>query len=138
MLQNEIDNKNITLVVEYPPQPECCQCDPRALQQALLNIISNAIDALSGQVAPRLTIQVGRGGSQVEIRVRDNGPGIPRDKQKELFMPFFSGKPLGIGLGLIIVKKLITQMNGTVEVQSQPRQGTEALIRLPASSEHER
>jgi signal transduction histidine kinase len=137
MLKNEIDNKNITLAVEYPPQPEYCQCDPRALQQALLNIISNAIDALAGQENPRIAIQVRRNGRQVEIRVRDNGHGIPLEKQKEIFLPFFSGKPLGIGLGLTIVKKLITQMNGTVEIQSQSRQGAEALIRLAASTEHE-
>lgn len=138
LLKNEIDGKKIALAIDYPPRPEFCQCDPRALQQALLNVMSNAIDALAGKADPRISIRVRRDGRQVEIGVGDNGCGIPEQKSKELFMPFFSSKPMGVGLGLTVVKKLITQMNGTVEIASQQGQGTEVLIRLDAATDHER
>ena len=136
-LKSEIDNKKIALDLEVPPRPEFCQCDPRALQQALLNVMSNAIDALAGTTDPRIAIRVRRDGRQVEIGVRDNGCGIPEERKKELFMPFFSSKPMGVGLGLTIVKKLVTQMNGTVEIASQHRQGTDVRIRLDAATDHD-
>jgi C4-dicarboxylate-specific signal transduction histidine kinase len=138
LLQSEIDNRKIALAIEFPPGPEFCRCDPRALQQVLLNIMSNAIDALAGSEDPRIAIWARRCGRQVEIGIRDNGCGVAEEKKGELFMPFFSSKPLGIGLGLTLVKKLVTQMKGTVDIQSRRQQGTEVTIRLDAAEDHER
>ena len=137
LLKNEIESKGIALTLRYPEQPVSCQCDPRALHQSLLNILSNAIDALEGKTDPVITIEVGQNARDATITVRDNGCGIPDEKKKELFLPFSSSKPRGIGLGLTIVKKLLAQMSGTVEISSRHHQGTEVLIRLPLASAHE-
>jgi len=138
LLKNEIEDQGIDLRVSYPEQPVSCQSDPRALHQSLLNIINNAIDALAGRPGPFIAVEVGQNGREATIIIRDNGCGIPDDKKKELFMPFSSNKPRHIGLGLTIVKKLLAQMNGTVEIESWRQQGTEVLVRLPLAAAHER
>ena len=137
LLKSEIEAKGIALDLLYPEQPVFCLSDPRALQQSLLNILSNAIDALEGKADPLITIAVGQNAREATIAVRDNGCGIADEKKNELFMPFSSSKPRGIGLGLTIVKKLLAQMNGTVEINSRHQQGTEVLIRLPLAPAHE-
>jgi signal transduction histidine kinase len=138
LMKNEIDGKGIVLKLRSPQQPVFCQSDPRALHQSLLNILTNAIDALEGKADPAIAIEVRQTAREVTISIRDNGCGIPDEKQKELFMPFSSGKPRGIGLGLTIAKKLLAQMNGTIEISSQRNHGTEVLIRLPLAASHER
>ena len=137
LLKSEIEDKGISLDLLYPEQPVFCQSDPRALHQSLLNILSNAIDALEGRADPLITIEVGKNAREATITVRDNGCGIADEKKKELFMPFSSSKPRGIGLGLAIVKKLLAQMNGTVAIDSRHHQGTEVQVRLPLASTHE-
>ena len=137
LLKHEFESKKIVLKLSYPQQPVFCQSDPRALHQSLLNILSNAIDALEGKTNPVIVIEVGQTVREVTISIRDNGCGIADEKLKELFMPFSSSKPRGIGLGLTIVKKLLAQMNGTIEISSRRHHGTEVLIRLPLAATHE-
>ena len=136
MLQGEITEKKISLRVSFPDAPAQAACDPRALHQALLNIISNSIDALAGRPDALLAIAVSGDGGLCRIRVADNGCGIAAERRKEAFLPFFSSKPHGVGLGLTMVKKLVTRMNGTVELNSLSPQGTEVLIALPAADSH--
>ena len=138
LMKNEFEGNDIALKFNYPQVTVFCQSDPRALHQSLLNILSNSIDALKGKDDPLIAIEVRHTVREVTISIRDNGCGIPDEKQKELFMPFSSSKPRGIGLGLTTVKKLLAQMNGTIEISSRQHQGTEVLIRLPRAAAHER
>lgn len=109
--------------------------DPRALQQALLNIVTNAVDALEERNAPRVDITVMRNGGTILVRVADNGRGTTEAQQKDLFKPFYTSKPHGTGLGLVIVKKLLTKMNGDVSITSSPDRGTTVEISLPEGRE---
>jgi signal transduction histidine kinase len=136
MLQNEISEKKILLGVSYADKPVWASSDPRALHQALLNVISNAIDALADRSDPLITISVSQDEAHCRIRIADNGCGIPELKKREIFLPFFSSKPHNVGLGLTMAKKLLTRMNGTVEINSLAPQGTEALISLPLAFPH--
>ncbi len=86
---------------------------------------------------PRLQIGIDTHGPHVHITIKDNGCGIAAAKIKELFLPFFTTKPRGIGLGLTIAKKLLTQMQGTIDISSRHLQGTEVVISLPRTSGHE-
>jgi signal transduction histidine kinase len=138
LLDHEIRDLHIAVDLECPQPRPRCQSDPRALHQVLLNIIGNALNALAGKKDPRLAILIEPAGPHIHIVIRDNGCGIADDKKKELFLPFFTTKPRGIGLGLTIAKKLLTQMNGTIDISSQHQQGTEVLISLPGTSGHER
>ncbi|MDA8326503.1 MAG: ATP-binding protein [Nitrospiraceae bacterium] len=104
--------------------------DPRALQQVLLNIISNAADALAGRQAPRIGISLKRAKDAWFIRIEDNGHGIPDRHQRELFQPFFTTKPQGTGLGLAISRKMLVKMKGAIEIVSKVDAGTSVIVRL--------
>jgi len=68
---------------------------------------------------------------QVELRIRDSGPGIPEDLQKKIFNPFFTTREKGTGLGLAIVSSIIDSHGGEIEVRSREGRGASLIIRLP-------
>jgi signal transduction histidine kinase len=105
--------------------------DPRALQQVLLNIMTNAADALEGREYPRIAISVSRLGDMVNIRVEDNGIGMSEEQQEDLFKPFYTSKANGTGLGLVIVKKMMAKMKGLIEIISEKNKGTIVDLFLP-------
>ena len=114
--------------------------DPSQLQQVLLNLLNNAMDAVieaHGTAGGKLTIGIGpHGDNMAEIRVADNGSGIRPENLKKIFSPFFTTKPVGqgTGLGLSICYGIISSMEGTMTASSQPGAGTTFTIRLPAAS----
>jgi signal transduction histidine kinase len=109
--------------------------DPEKLRRVIINLISNALDALleSETPRPRIEIQAGENlaGTEVWLRVRDNGPGIAPDRLQEIFSPFFTSKEGGTGLGLAISKKVVDAHGGSIEVDSGPGRGTEFVMTLP-------
>ncbi len=106
----------------------------RSLEQVFINLISNAVDAMSksgGTLAIKVNRAVKPGNrQQLEITVSDNGPGIPDEIRKKLFEPFVTNKPQGTGLGLAITKKIVTAHHGSIDVDSFPG-GTIFHVLLP-------
>ncbi len=98
--------------------------DAKALQQVLLNIFTNASDALQGRPDPKIAMSVAKAGAMIRMRVEDNGCGIPEDKLQSLFKPFHTTKAHGTGLGLVIVKRTLAKMSGTIEITSRKDIGT--------------
>ncbi len=109
-------------------------CDPRALQQALLNLYANASDALRRRDHPELRILLSRGDGLISIRMADNGPGIPAEEARHLFKPFFTTKENGTGLGLVISRKLLAKMGATIALESREGAGTTVHVALPESA----
>jgi signal transduction histidine kinase len=109
--------------------------DPEKLRRVIINLLSNALDALleSGTPRPRIEIEAGENlaGTEVWLRVRDNGPGIEADRLQEIFSPFYSSKKSGTGLGLAISKKIVDAHGGSIEVDSGPGRGTAFLLTFP-------
>ena len=87
---------------------------------------------------PMIAVSVSRSDGIVRIEVEDNGCGIPEDKVKDLFKPFYTTKASGTGLGLVIVKKMIARMNGTIAIESRRDMGTVVTISLPEGTHEER
>jgi two-component system sporulation sensor kinase A len=83
-------------------------------------------------------VRISKSDGIVRIEVEDNGCGIPEDKVKDLFKPFYTTKANGTGLGLVIVKKMITRMNGTIAIESRKDIGTVVTISLPEGTNEER
>ncbi len=110
-----------------------CLVDQRALHQILINLITNAADALKEQTDPIINIVVYQSGSQITVKVKDNGCGMSDKQIGNLFKPFYTSKPHGTGLGLVIVKRMITKMKGTIDVKSLLGIGTEVTLSLEAS-----
>ncbi|WP_168210933.1 sensor histidine kinase [Persicimonas caeni] len=108
------------------------RADPRALQQILINLLSNASDAIEDVDEPRIEIRAGRDGERVVLEVSDNGQGMDEETLQKLFEPFFTTKQKGTGLGMVIVQKMMARMGGEVGVQSHLGQGTTFTLQLPA------
>ena len=83
--------------------------------------------------SPRLEVEMGENlaGSEVWVRIRDNGPGIDREAVQKMFSPFYTSKPGGTGLGLAISKKLVDAHGGSIEVSSEPGDGAAFLLTFP-------
>ena len=103
--------------------------DPELMKQALLNVVQNAIDAVTD--GGKITIKYYKKEDNFIIVVEDNGTGIPEDRLKRIFDLYFTTKKDGNGLGLSISQKIISQHNGSIEVKSQINKGTIFKIKLP-------
>jgi signal transduction histidine kinase/pSer/pThr/pTyr-binding forkhead associated (FHA) protein len=116
-------------VADMPMVP----CDADGIHRALLNITSNAIDAVIEDVAePQVKITVQKTPQFLEIRITDNGPGIPEETREEIFKPFVSSKGAkGTGLGLPVSRKVMREHGGDVIVESTGPKGTTFLFTLP-------
>ncbi|MEK9282997.1 sensor histidine kinase [Bradyrhizobium sp. ISRA442] len=107
--------------------------DPVQLQQVILNLIINAMDAVSDADMKKREVSVSteRTGNQAEIRVVDTGPGIAASDLTNVFNPFFTTKPQGMGMGLAIAKTIVEAHHGTIAAMTQPSGGALFTIRLP-------
>jgi len=140
MITKKASVQGIRLKKEISEQTPLLRADAAQLQQVLLNLLNNAIDAITdrhGCEGGEVSIQAGPDtNGRVKISVRDNGAGISPDNLKKIFAPFFTTKPpgKGTGLGLYVCYGIIEGMGGTMEVESQRGVGTTFVVRLPASS----
>ncbi len=129
----------INVIKNYGELP-LVDCYPAQFNQVLMNIINNAIDALLEQPnRPNKEITIHTctlDKNQVQIQIKDNGPGIPVAVQNKLFEPFFTTKPVdkGTGLGLSICQQIIANHQGTLQVISKPDEGAEFIIQLAVQS----
>jgi signal transduction histidine kinase len=109
--------------------------DPEKLRRVVINLVGNAVDALTvaQTPAPRVDVSAGENlaGTDVWLRVRDNGPGIEADRLEQIWTPFHTSKANGTGLGLPITRKVVETHGGSIEVESQPGLGTEFRVMLP-------
>jgi two-component system, NtrC family, sensor histidine kinase HydH len=115
-----------------PSEPINLAADAGQLQQVLVNLILNALDAMPGGGRLHLTLRVV--GGWVEIEVSDTGHGIPVDLLPRLFKPFVSGRDTGLGLGLAISLRITEDHGGTIQVANRPGMGATFTIRLPVAS----
>jgi signal transduction histidine kinase len=136
---------NITLERSLDPTAGQVDCFPQEITRVLLNLISNGFYAATkrkgqtedGGYEPTLTAATRNLGERVEIRIRDNGTGIPPEVRERMFDPFFTTKPAGegTGLGLSISHDIIVKQHaGRIEVDSQPGEFTEFRIVLPRAA----
>jgi signal transduction histidine kinase len=120
-------------VVCLPDVPDI-RIDEVLMRQAVGNLVQNAIEAMPASGRLTLTASVRLPPSrrrEVELRVSDTGPGIPKDRFDKIFLPFFTTKNKGIGLGLALVHKIVLLHDGRIEVESQEGKGTTFRIYLP-------
>ena len=130
LIATDLNRQNIRLTANLPKTTSIGMIDPRAFQQVLLNIIANAADALSETVNKNISITLQEENSKINIIISDNGCGISDSAQANLFKPFFTTKPKGTGLGLVIVKKMLSKMNCSVDIHSKVNIGTKVIIVL--------
>jgi signal transduction histidine kinase len=108
-------------------------CDHIQLQQVIINLVVNAMDAMTDMPSEKRTISIRTSGVEnfAELSVSDRGPGIPEDKLKEVFEPFFTSKAEGMGMGLSIARTIIEAHNGLIWAENRDHGGASFRIKLP-------
>jgi two-component system NtrC family sensor kinase len=106
---------------------------PAHLQQVFANLLNNALDAVSGKPDARVLLSSRLHDGKIEVRISDNGCGIPEENLSRIFMPFFTTKPVGqgTGLGLAICYGLVQELGGSIQVESTLGVGTTFTVQLP-------
>ena len=138
---------NLDMRHDFDPDMGQVNMIPQDLGRVFVNIVSNAGYATDqkrrglsanggGDFMPTVWITTKRGGENAEVRIRDNGDGIPDEVKQKMFQPFFTTKPTGegTGLGLAMCSDIIRQHGGTIEVASEPGEYTEMVVSIPLAS----
>lgn len=133
LLRPEIENRGQMVIEKFAGQLPEVPLDSAQIKQVLLNLIKNAMQAMSR--GGHLTIQTGAGMEAVFASISDTGRGIPEEKLTRIFEPFFTTKKKGSGLGLMVVQRIVRDHAGRIDVESKPGKGTTFRIWLPL---HER
>ena len=124
--------KGVQVIAHAPSQPVMACVDPAAMRQVIWNLVKNAIEA-----SPRgkhVTVAVDQTADVVKLEVSDEGEGIPPEQRHNLFDMFYSGRAYGVGLGLALVKQIVDQHQGVIEVLDRPAGGTVFRVMLQAQS----
>lgn len=131
LLGSDVRKKKISISMDILPEAKWVLVDTRALQHVAMNILANAIDALTGIDRPTLKIRGEAVGDTVFLSIIDNGCGMSPDLVQNVFKPFYTTKPHGTGLGLVISKKMLGQMNCSINLQSEEGGGTTITLGMP-------
>ena len=127
--KSKAEAARISLSSELPAEPVIISVDGLRLQRALTNLITNAIEASPEGQEVLLTLKTDQ--EKLMIMIKDQGIGMDRETLENIFIPFFSKKTQGTGLGMAITKKVIDAHQGNIFLRSQPDRGTEVTIELP-------
>ncbi|EKO3959225.1 sensor histidine kinase [Vibrio fluvialis] len=131
LMQPQFKSHYIDLNIQTPLEPVWASVNPIQLEQVLINLLTNAMQALDGQESRKVAMTLLRDSDGTLIHVDDNGPGIGQDKMAHLFEPFFTTKQNGLGLGLSISQQIIQSMNGDLTASVSPLGGARFTIHLP-------
>ncbi len=131
LIADDFEKKGITINTNFSAKAGRGLTDSRALQQVMLNILINAADSLTDTEDPMIQININKSGRLILVTVEDNGCGMNPEQRQKLFKPFYTTKPHGTGLGLVIVRKMLTKMNSSIEISSTEKKGTKVTITLP-------
>src|SRR3974377_2018002 len=133
--QHQLHFKNIELHGEIDRTLPAVRCDVGQIEQVILALVMNAIDALSSGGNLTLRSRKGPGTDQVQLEVRDDGVGMPPEILKNMFEPFFTTKERGrgLGLGLAISRNIVDRHGGRIEVAPGPGPGPTFPVLLPSA-----
>ncbi|OEZ60304.1 ATP-binding protein [Duganella sp. HH105] len=133
LVERRVEQERVNFRMSMLSQDVHALCDSNRLEQVLVNLFTNALDAMDGCATRQLTVSVTRSFQKAMISVSDTGPGIPEAIRNHLFEPFFTTKPQGqgLGLGLAISEQIIREFGGMLLVESTTAGGARFIIELP-------
>jgi C4-dicarboxylate-specific signal transduction histidine kinase len=137
LVRGEMILHNVSLSLELSSHPLLTHGDRIQLQQVLLNLVVNALDAMketSGR-SRKLIVRTQAVGRSGEVSVQDSGSGVPADKLEHVFEPFVTTKPHGLGLGLSICRSIIQAHGGHIGCRNDPNRGATFWFTLPAGED---
>ncbi|MFK7936960.1 MAG: PAS domain-containing sensor histidine kinase [Saprospiraceae bacterium] len=131
LFKPRLKRQQIELVKNFPNTAVYIQADEELLEQVLINLLKNAIEAVANSVDPAITLSISKQlEGLTEINIIDNGPGITPEVQEQIFIPFFTTKEEGTGIGLSLCRQIIQQHKGSLDVLSEVGKGAIFTIRL--------
>jgi len=123
------ERSGVTIEVEIANGPPVIEGDPEQLQQVILNLTLNAIQAMPG--GGNIVLSAGRQDAKFAIRITDQGTGIDPEDIEKIFDPFYTTKRAGTGLGLSVAHQIIVQHGGVIKVERNPDRGMTFTVLLP-------
>jgi signal transduction histidine kinase len=140
LLAGKLRNADVSVERRYNTTRKIT-CFEGELRQVFTNLISNALDAMPA-IGGRLILETkevlasnGHSSTGIQITIADNGHGIPPDLEQRIFEPFYTTKTRGTGLGLAIARRITREHGGSIRLESEPGQGTRAIVELPVRAE---
>jgi two-component system nitrogen regulation sensor histidine kinase NtrY len=121
----------LRLTTRYPDAVPLLEVDPDHVKRAVLNLVDNAVEAVGGSGNVEVEVRIVGEGSGLQLVVSDDGPGISAEDKEKLFLPYFSTKTNGMGLGLPIVYEIVAEHGGTIRVEDNLPRGSRFVLDLP-------
>lgn len=131
LLKPALDSKSIKISVSISKEVKTLHVDKDLVEQVLINIMKNSIDALGSVQQPQIDIEVNKSGSKVAVAVTDNGMGIRDENLDKVFVPFYSTKAHGSGIGLSLSQQIMRLHNGSISLKSIEGKGTTVSLVFP-------
>ncbi len=132
--EREMQRRGVRLNADVAAALPAVRGERVRLSHAFNSLLSNALEAMPDGGLLEVAARISPNARAVQVRFRDNGIGIPRDQLPRVFAPFFTSKRKGLGLGLPLVKRIVTRFGGSVSITSESGQGSEVVVELPVHS----
>jgi two-component system, NtrC family, nitrogen regulation sensor histidine kinase NtrY len=131
IMRPALEEGRVSLRVKASPGDVSATADAELVEQVLINLVRNAIDALAGSKSPEISIEARLDGrNRTVVEVEDNGPGIPADSLDKIFVPFYTTKAGGSGVGLSFCRQVMRLHGGSISVESRPGAGARFSLRF--------
>ena len=132
--RDRVSRSEVEIIRKYDAQGRL-EGDPEQLRRVIINLVGNAIDALEDPRIEQREVRVSMGenlaGSEIWVRITDNGRGIDPDDIDQIFDLFYTSREEGTGLGLAMCRKIVDNHGGSIEVESEVGEGTEFVLVFP-------
>lgn len=132
LLRPALVERGMSLVNRITPSNLVARADPDLLEQALINLLRNAADAAAEGLQPHIAIECRLEQESCIVDVRDNGPGLTAEQREQIFVPFFTTKPGGSGIGLSLARRIAQAHGGRITVFANEPRGSVFRLSLPA------
>lgn len=131
LMQPTLDQKNIQLDIVLKDTSLAIDADTSLIEQVLINLLVNAIEAVKDRPEPRITLSgISIQNKKIQLKISDNGIGMPEEVMEKIFIPFFSTKKTGSGIGLSLCKQIMMLHKGNIQVQSKQDEGTAFILQF--------
>jgi signal transduction histidine kinase len=131
LFSQKLKQRNIQYQIEHIEDKILIQGDAEQLERVFINVLQNAVEALEGMENPQITVELEKHSSEnITISITDNGKGMTREESENLFIPFYTTKKEGTGIGLTLSRQIIHNHNGEMNVESLDGKGTKFIVTL--------
>jgi two-component system sensor kinase FixL len=138
LIESDAVLRNVAVSFDFAPAPVYVNGNRIDLEQALLNVVTNAMDAVADRPVPQRIVDIqtrqDEGGGGVHLVIRDRGTGVPAGSEERIFEPFVTSKPTGMGMGLAVARSVVDNHGGSIRAANHPEGGAVFTISIPEAA----